>query len=232
MAVFWHADTPALTRHHAVSYPPDSLVRLLSARDAQDAERAWESFVREHSRLIHMAARKSTRDYDQVMDRYTFVLERLREDDFRRLRSYSPDGRSKFTTWLVVVASRLCVDHHRSVYGRHASDDSDPAAQRRRLVDLVGEDIPFDTIPDSNGTDPQKRLRKLELREALAESIDALDAEDRLFIRLRYQDGRSAAEVAQSLGLASEFAAYRRQRSLLKRLKDELVRRGVDGPRP
>ena len=232
MAVFWPDDSPAPTPPSPVSTPPDALARLLSATDSADAERAWEAFVRRYSRLIHMAARKSTHDYDRVMDRYTFVLERLRDDDFRRLRSYSPDGRSKFTTWLVVVASRLCVDHHRSVYGRHASDGSDPAARRKRLVELIGEDIPFDTIPDGNGTDPQKRVQRQELRQALAESLDELDPEDRLFIRLRYQDGRSAAEVAKSLGLASEFAAYRRQRSLLKRLKDELIRRGVHGPVP
>lgn len=211
---------------------PDPLVQLLSASDSTETERAWEAFVQRYSRLIHMAARKSTRDYDVVMDRYTFVLERLREDDFRRLRSFTSDGRSKFTTWLVVVASRLCVDHHRSVYGRHSADDTAQARQRKRLVELVGEDIPFEAIPDHNGTDPQQHVRRQELREALTECIDRLDAEDRLFIRLRYQDGRTAAEVASTLGLASEFAVYRRQRSLLKRLKDDLVQRGVHGPLP
>ena len=74
------------------------------------------------------------------MDGYAHVLERLREHDCRRLRGYAPDGRTKFTTWLVVVARRLCLDFHRHRYGR--SDDPAPdaavaRAARRRLVNLV-----------------------------------------------------------------------------------------------
>jgi DNA-directed RNA polymerase specialized sigma24 family protein len=46
------------------------------------------------------------------MDGYAYVLEALRSDDYRRLRAYAADGRSKFSTWLVVVARRLCLDLH------------------------------------------------------------------------------------------------------------------------
>src|SRR5204862_509166 len=82
-------------------------------------------------------ARSLTTDHDAAMDGYAHVLERLREHDCRRLRGYAPDGRTKFTTWLVVVARRLCLDFHRHRYGR--SDDPAPdaaaaRAARRRLA--------------------------------------------------------------------------------------------------
>ena len=32
------------------------------------------------------------------MDRYAFSIERLREQNFRRLRTFAADGRGKFTT--------------------------------------------------------------------------------------------------------------------------------------
>jgi len=54
------------------------------------------------------------------MDRYAFVLDRLRARNFRRLRRFQPRGSARFTTWLVLVSRRLCLDH-------------------RRLADLMGE---------------------------------------------------------------------------------------------
>ena len=44
------------------------------------------------------------------MDHYAFMLDRLQEDGFHRLRAFAGDGRGQFTTWLVVVARRLCVE--------------------------------------------------------------------------------------------------------------------------
>ena len=121
---------------------PPTLSVLLRAREGDVRDRAWAAFVREYSRLIYHAARTVADGYDGTMDRYTFVLDRLHEDDCRRLRKYGSDGRTRFTTWLVVVARRLSIDFHRARYGRTPSkDDGDtlPAAAtpRHRLVDLV-----------------------------------------------------------------------------------------------
>jgi len=44
---------------------------------------------------------------DGAMDAYAYVLERLRERDCARLRTYADGGPARFTTWLVVVARRL-----------------------------------------------------------------------------------------------------------------------------
>ena len=138
---------------------PEALSRLLEADLPEARDQAWEAFVAEYSRLIHSTARKSSTDYDTLMERYTFVLQHLREDDCKRLRGFDPSGRSKFTTWLVVVSSRLCVDYHRSKYGRGSADGdgSREADTRRRLVDLIGEDVGLDRIPDRPGRSPDVR---------------------------------------------------------------------------
>src|SRR6188768_2553696 len=81
---------------------PFRLESLLSAPDAPSREAAWAEFVAEHSRLLIHVARDLFRQHDGAMDAYTFVLERLEEDGFRRLRGFQDDGRSRFTTWLTV----------------------------------------------------------------------------------------------------------------------------------
>src|SRR5688572_14416739 len=103
-------------RRHAL---PPELERLLdSAAHRGDPDEAWAALVAKYSRLLMTVARDVAPGHDAAMDAYAFVLERLREDDCRRLRGFVADGRSSFTTWLVVVTRRLCVDHYRQRYGR------------------------------------------------------------------------------------------------------------------
>ena len=63
---------------------PPVLAQLLSA--GEDArEDAWTRFLDAYSRLLLFVARRNTPDYDSAMDAYTFVLEKLREHELRRL---------------------------------------------------------------------------------------------------------------------------------------------------
>src|SRR5262252_8859607 len=97
---------------------PRELARLIAAADGAARDQAWEGFVATHSRLLLHVARSMTADHDAAMDAYAFMLEALRADDHRRLRAYTVQRASKFTTWLVVVARRLCLDRARQVHGR------------------------------------------------------------------------------------------------------------------
>jgi len=126
----------------ADSLPPE-LVRLLDARDADARERAWDEFVRIHSTLLLKVARATAHEYDGAMDAYAFILERLREEECRRLRGYAVDARSTFSTWLAVVSRRLCVDFARRRYGRGGRSNAtvDERRERRRLADLAAAEI-------------------------------------------------------------------------------------------
>lgn len=167
------------------------------------------------------------------MDAYAFVLEALREERCRRLRAYAPDGRTRFTTWLVVVVRRLALDHHRKRYGRPRSEDDAHRAEhvaRRRLQDLVAADVDPDTLTTAIGSSPDASLRQRELAEALASAVATLDPADRLMLALRYDDERSIREIAAVMGLPTVFHVYRRLGTALAALKRALARRGVEEP--
>ena len=128
---------------------PDSLRALLDARTAADAEHAWTAFLESHSELLLRVARSFGGDQDGCMDRYTFVLERLRRDDFQRLRSFDSVVRADFAVWLVVVARRLCLDLHRQRYGRPQSDTTDARErhlERRNLTDLMSNELDLEAL--------------------------------------------------------------------------------------
>jgi len=197
---------------------------------------AWKTFLETHSRLLLHTARTLGRDYDAAMDAYAYLLEQLRRDDFRRLRAYIPDGRTKFTTWLVVVARRMCLDHLRQRYGRPqdaGSRSSSTRALRRQLVDLLVEELdPSGRSDPAAVDDPETQLRLRELSRALTDALGGLEPKDQLLLRLRFDDGLPAREIGQVMGFPTPFHVYRRLNLLLDRLRVELGRRGVQGPEP
>jgi RNA polymerase sigma factor (sigma-70 family) len=218
--------------------PPPELSALLSAPDAASRERAWSAFIEKHSKLILHTVRAFARDYDGVMDCYAYVLERLRQDDFRRLRSYVADGRGKLTTWLTVVVRRLTLDHHRERYGRIrgktaiGADEEEIRTARRNLVDLVSEQLHPKHLADPTGGNPERDLRCRQLAELLERAVGALDPRDRLLLRLRFDDDLSAREVADVMRFQTPFHVYRRLNKVLESLRHALEQRGVDGPAP
>jgi RNA polymerase sigma factor (sigma-70 family) len=214
--------------------PPPELSRLLDASPTQ-RDRAWESFLASYHRILLHVAHRFSKDHDAAMDAFAWMLDRLRDEDFRRLRGFTADGRSEFTTWLVVVARRLCLDWHRAKYGRDRSTIASPAGDerdtRRRLVDLVGEAIDATEIEGSDAA-PDAVLQAGELAEALHRAITELEPSDRLLIKLRFDDGLSASDIADVLRLPTPFHVYRRITHVLDALRRALRARGVEGHVP
>jgi RNA polymerase sigma factor (sigma-70 family) len=222
------------------SIPPE-LATLLEAHDDAARNAAWDAFVARYSRLLLVIAREPGGTHDDVMDRYTLTLARLRDDDFRRLRIWAADRRSAITTWLAVIARRAGLDEIRRRYGRHGRDtrDKDETAeirrQRRRLADLLTEDLlPDLASSDALGTtdNPELELRRAELMQRLDQCVAELSAEDQLMLVLRFRDGRTADDIAHILGWPSAFHVYRRLTRLANQLRQELRRHGVEDPVP
>ena len=214
--------------------PPELRSVLDAATDAARL-RAWQEFVAAYSRVILHAIRSVHRDHDAVMDAYAFALEKLRDDDLRRLRLFWSDGTGKFTTWLVVVARRLAHDWHRHAYGRPNRTDDESRLEwqaRRRLVDLASEAIDLADLPDAGDGGTDARLLADETRAALAAEIEALPPADRLLLRLRFEDGLAAKEIAAITKAPSPFHVYRRINHVLATLRRRLVTRGVESPTP
>jgi RNA polymerase sigma factor (sigma-70 family) len=216
---------------HPVTLVPRSLDRLLSAQapagiDAVDAE--WRVFIAEHTRLLLHVARSVSTSHDDTMDAYTFVLEQLRADDFRRLRDFAADPRSKLSTWLVVVARRLCLDLYRRRYGRNRSSEStNGRIVRRRLRDLLTEQLDVCDLQPTHTGGAELAVREAELRVALDEAMTTIEPRDRLLLRLRFDDDLSAQEIARLLDFPSPFHVYRRVNALLAQLRRSLEQRGI-----
>jgi RNA polymerase sigma factor (sigma-70 family) len=222
-----------LTRPSMAPLPPE-LATLLSSSNPLSRDAAWAALVAAHSRILLHVARSFGQDHDELMDRYAYVLEQLRRDDFHRLRTFADDGRARLSTWLVVVARRLCMDFERQRNGRLRLRDADgrpaPSAEqvsRQRLNRLVTEVSDLDTVPDEASVDVLERLCASQTREVLHSALETLTAADRLLVALRFEDGRSAPEIARITGLPSPFHVYRRLNHIAARLREAMVRSGV-----
>jgi RNA polymerase sigma factor (sigma-70 family) len=213
---------------------PQELQDLLQATGAVARDEAWGRFVNRFSPLLLHTARSVVREHDHAMDAYAHVLERLRDEDGRRLRQYAEDPRSQFTTWLVIVARHLCLDHLRQRYGRFRGEQStDPSVKtsRRRLVDLIATEIDQAGLPDPRGG-AEEDLRRRDLASALEASLARLSPAHRLLLTMRFEDDRPAREIAQLLRYPTPFHVYRTLKTLLSELRVSLAQQGFNDPQP
>ena len=215
---------------------PDEIVNFLHGETRDTRENSWSSFLARHNRLLLRVAYVAAPNREDAMDAYAVVLEQLREHDGRRLRAYRADGRSKFTTWLVVVARRICVDYLRQKYGRYEPASKDAAnvdwTSRRALAELVGSEVDPSGIADDNAVLPDEALRTEELSARLEGAVRELSNDDRLLLKLRFDDDLSASAIARLVGLPTAFHVYRRLNGLLAQLRARLSARGIESAEP
>jgi len=227
---------PRVTDDGTVTQPSRSLGHLIGTIDSGDSsefEAAWRGFVAEHTRLLLHIARSVFKTHDEVMDAYAYILEQMRANDCRRLREFAADPRSRLSTWLVVVGRRLCLDFYRRRYGRdHGGASRDQRAMRRRLQDLVAEDVEMHELPATRMVGAELLVRQTELRSALGRALDEVGVSDRLLLHLRFDDELSAQEIARLLGFSSAFHVYRRVNALLARLRRSLEAQGIESALP
>jgi len=232
------ADHPSLHRFNVPtpSLPPE-LRSILESEDAGAREAAWDAFVAQYSRLFVFMARRVMPDRDGAMDAYTYLLEQLRRDDFRAFGAYVADPRSRFSTWIAVVARRTCVDFFRQRYGRPRGEGKAPHIQvartaRHSLLRLSGWTTPLPHTLPANGESPDRQLRSAELHEALYTARATLSAEDRLLLQLRFDEDLSAAAIASILEMPSPFHVYRRLKTVCDELRRRLSARGIEESAP
>jgi len=212
---------------------PQELRTFLAASTPGARDDAWAAFLHRFSPLLLHTARSVASEYDLAMDAYAHVLERLQADDGARLRQYAEDPQSRFTTWLVVVARRACLDFLRKRYGRTRGENEQAAgdrAARRRLVDLVGADLDVQTSLADWATGADEALEASELRAAVADALASLEPRQRLLLALRYEDGLTARAIAQRLHLPTPFHVYRAIETALRVVRDQLAAKGFTDP--
>jgi RNA polymerase sigma factor (sigma-70 family) len=216
-----------------VSAAPRELRDLLEASGVA-REHAWTRFVARFSPLLLHTARTIAREQDRAMDAYAHLLEQLHRDDSHRLQHYVEDSGAQFTTWLVIVARRLCIDYLRQRYGRASTVPSGMAdhATRRRLEDLVAVEIGEMATLAEPGAGPDEQLRRRDLESTLRTCLAQLPPSHRLLLSMRFQDGLSVREIAKLLRYPTPFHVYRTLNALLAELRRSLTARGVSDAEP
>jgi RNA polymerase sigma factor (sigma-70 family) len=213
---------------------PLELGQLLRASDSENREAAWEELIAQHTRLLLAVARSIGGGHDAAMDRYAYILEKLHDSDFRRLRAFDSEAGATFSTWLTVASRRLCLDHHRTRYGRPRpsapSNGPDPLHSLRRvLIDSLGPELDVDQLPDIRGRSAEDNTVLGERDSILRSELARLSPRNRLLLALRYQDGLSASRIAAIVGIATPFHVYRQINAVLGQLRAALESRGVEG---
>jgi len=167
------------------------------------------------------------------MGRYAYVLEKLREQDFHRLRAFHVDGGARFSTWLTVTTRRLCLDHHRARYGRSRPvrnmDEATALRQvRRQLTDSISAELDTDLVADTGSVSADKQAIAAERLAGLNAEIEALSEEDQLLLVLRFHDDLPASRISGMMGFPTQFHVYRRLKQILARLRLGLQSRGIE----
>ena len=210
---------------------PETLVALLAERPV--SAEVWEAFVATYTPLLLHVTKSVTTSRDERMDAYARIIEVLRSDDCRRLRGYAATPHSKFTTWLVVVSKRICIDHHRARFGRSNGSSTAAAASRRatrrQLEDLVACALDPEIVSTDCERDVDSDLLAREVSLAVAREITKLLPEDRLLIALRFRDGLSTPQISRVVRDRSALSVYRRLENILAALRASLISHGIDG---
>ena len=94
-----------------------------------------------------------------------------------------------------------------------------------QLADLPSNDV----LPDQAMAQSELRAASTRLWKALSSIIAQFDVQDRLVLTMRFEDGRTIAEIATVLRLEQK-PLYRRTDGLLRRIRAELHDQGVDAP--
>jgi RNA polymerase sigma factor (sigma-70 family) len=210
---------------------PLELERLCRADSSDAREAAWADFLSAYNDVLLRAVRFRA-EHDGAMDRYTYVLEHLRADDYRRLRQCAVKAPADFPLWLAVTARRLGLDHYRSRYGRGRAGSVESTSRRsvrRRVVDLLSSGVEVDRLLDERTARQDDLLEAQDRATALRSAIAELPARDRLLLRFRFDEGCSAATIARLMAFPTVFHVYRRLASVLAGLRRTLEAKGFDG---
>jgi len=85
----------------------------------QDPEFTWQTFLKKYHDLVIAVISKMVWDHDEKMELYTYTLDKLKEDDFKRLKAYFEKTRPyNFRIWLVIIIRNCCSDWLRREKGR------------------------------------------------------------------------------------------------------------------
>jgi RNA polymerase sigma-70 factor len=181
---------------------------------------AWEHFIRELRPALYASARTIAGDEGRELadSLYAELYGLPGPDGARRSLLAYYHGRSRLITWLRSVMVQRLVDRRRKLARLEPLDDDDGTAGRHDRASTLA-------TPDPE----RQRLGGL-AQEALDAAIDALDAHDRLRLRLYYGQDLTLARIGRLLGESEATVSRKLERARRSlRAKVESILRGAYG---
>jgi len=262
--------------------PDTPLELLLQDLGSENPEKSWNQFLNEHANSIYQVITHYESDIDKAADCFQFVCEQLIRDRAKRLRKFKLNGSATFATWLRAVVRNLCIDWHRSEFGRHrifrsisrqstfdqevfqliyerglSADDSilvltgkhqnvtlERIAQSQERIEkelttrqrwllvtrlpvheaelsLDQTDSQLENVVDQR-PDPETQAAQNERLLKLQRALNSLDKQDRLLIRMRYQQDLTLQQVANLVGAENPQRVDRMIKNALTKLRKEM----------
>lgn len=270
----------------------DAVTDLIRRLSCTVADSAWKEFLARYSPLLLHVIRGHEHDEEQANELFAYVCGGLSDEQFRRLRSFRPDGPASFRTWLAAVVANLCVDWRRRQSGRlrpigavSGLPELDRQVyqclfargmSRRQCLEALAPRFPDltetavaeisarifglltpqqrwqlstrsewlrwsargptaeDDEPEPEEASPEPGpddlVAEIQQRQRLQDALARLAPEQRLLLRLRYEQELTLAEVARLTRQPDVFRANRKIQAALDALA-ALMGAGHPGPR-
>ena len=148
-----------------------------------DPRRAWDRFIDRYADFILSTLHHLGFDYDEAMDRFVFVCEKLSEGGYRRLCQVQFAGqRGDLTPWIRTVVRHLSISWARSVDGRRRlfkSVERLPARERRIFELYFWQGRTPSEIHEQLRAEAQDDLSLAAVLDALGKVFEHLDAHQR-----------------------------------------------------
>lgn len=165
--------------------------RVLVERYQAGDHRAFDDLYSRYFRRLHRYCARRVHDFD--------TAEEIAQEAFVRALQALPrlDGDRRFYPWMTVIASRLCVDHHRRRQRTQPSDDVDPG-----VVDPDLDHV-FTAVDHAH----------------LATALERINPRHRRVLELREREGLSYEAIADRMEvtLGTVEALLHRARKALRR---------------
>ncbi|MEZ5424653.1 MAG: sigma factor-like helix-turn-helix DNA-binding protein [Pyrinomonadaceae bacterium] len=203
----------------------DELLKLFR----REPDRAWNLFIKRYADHIYTQIRSLGFDYDEAMDRFVYVCEKLSENDFRRLLAVDHTGeRGELIPWLRTVVKNLCINWAWSKEGRRRlfkSIEDLPPAEQKIFELYFWRGFSADEIYEQMRLDGQPDLKFISVLDSLERIFRALGRQNlwRLFCSLARRTGEdSLDQIEEETGLQPADERADAEETLLQK---ETVRR-------
>jgi RNA polymerase sigma-70 factor (ECF subfamily) len=180
--------------------PTEDLIRRFQRGQPRAFEALYDRFKDYVYRTAFFITRNSGDAEEAVQETFLDVL--------RALPNYRVEGPARFETWLYRVTVNRCRSRMR----------------RKRLPSADWNDIEerLERIPETHSHhNPEKTALRREQAVELWRAVDGLSAAQRTVVLLRYQQGFSYSEIAQTMGI-SEGTVKSRLYHAHRKLKQQL----------